>query len=245
MNKKAIFEVLAYGYPGKGTDGRPFGWSSCALVITEEANIVIDAGSYSSRGAIIKKLKTFGLEPHDIDMVLLTHLHHDHIQNIDLFPQAEFLLNKDEWDYALKTTDMPYQKPILIPLISFKKRFINDGEIIASGVSAMLTLAHTPGSMSYLIQTEKERIIFCGDAIKNRLELRTGDVDMTYDEQASKESIANIIASCDKVLMGHDGIYSVKGGALKQVTETRMILCFREGITCNNGKKTVAAILDD
>ena len=73
--------------------------------------IVVDAGSnnkYSARlGYAYQKIHTLasalgklGLSPGDIDLVILTHLHYDHVAQASRFPKARFLIQKDEIAFA-------------------------------------------------------------------------------------------------------------------------------------------------
>lgn len=48
----------------------------------------------------VNQLAELGYEPEDIDYVIMSHLHHDHAGNIRDFPDAEFIVHKDELQYA-------------------------------------------------------------------------------------------------------------------------------------------------
>jgi glyoxylase-like metal-dependent hydrolase (beta-lactamase superfamily II) len=115
-----------------------------------------------------------------IDMVFLTHLHHDHVAGIDLFPQALFVYSRKEWEYANMTSENAVQKASLSLLHAYRRRLIEkDGEEIIPGVTAMFTPGHSPGGVSYVLDMNGEKWILTGDAIKNRSELANREVDMT------------------------------------------------------------------
>ena len=46
----------------------------------------------------VSQLASHGLQPEDIDMVILTHLHYDHIANIPLFTRATIIINGTGWE---------------------------------------------------------------------------------------------------------------------------------------------------
>lgn len=60
--------------------------------------ILVDAGVFSGgrdgHQGMIAALAEIGLQPVDIDVVILTHLHFDHVGNIGLFPHAQFILQE-------------------------------------------------------------------------------------------------------------------------------------------------------
>jgi glyoxylase-like metal-dependent hydrolase (beta-lactamase superfamily II) len=95
----AKLEVLTYGF-GFTSDQGGFGWSTISLLRVGDRNILIDTGPASRRALLVNTLKDHGIERGDIDTVVLTHLHWDHCQNTDLFPNARILVNPKELDYA-------------------------------------------------------------------------------------------------------------------------------------------------
>ena len=109
-------------------------------------------------------LGKLGLKPDDIDIVILTHLHQDHIAFASKYTRANFIVQKAELDFALN----PH--PMAVKLTSFDKRqFENlnleviegDKEII-DGVRVMLTPGHTMGSQSVVVETPKGTAVITG-----------------------------------------------------------------------------------
>ena len=76
------------------------GISSVVLVEGRAGPMLFDTGGFVSRMGLLKALRVRGLEPRDIGTVFLSHLHHDHVHNIDLFSHARFVASRWEWDYA-------------------------------------------------------------------------------------------------------------------------------------------------
>ncbi len=75
------------------TDNRP----TCSLIQSEGCNVLIDLDHpVKDKSDIICALAAHGLTPQQIDVIVLTHLHPDHIGHKDLFTNALFVFHKDE-----------------------------------------------------------------------------------------------------------------------------------------------------
>lgn len=65
--------------------------SSVTFIKTENHNIIVDTSSKDKRDIIVKGLEKLNLSPKDIDIVINTHSHWDHVGNNDLFKSAEVI----------------------------------------------------------------------------------------------------------------------------------------------------------
>lgn len=81
---------------------------TCLLIVTGEHLVLIDvgAGAFSPHtGRLLANLRKAGFEPEDIDTIILTHAHPDHIGgNLDdngqpIFTRAGYFIWKAEWDF--------------------------------------------------------------------------------------------------------------------------------------------------
>jgi len=107
-------------------------------------------------------LGKFGISPDDIDLVILTHLHQDHVALASHFSKARFLVQKDELEFA--------QNPHPVFSVSYEKRFyeglnfdVIDGDIrISEEISVLKTPGHTPGGQSASIKTAQGVVIIAG-----------------------------------------------------------------------------------
>ena len=107
-------------------------------------------------------LKTLGLKCADIDKVILTQLHPDHIEYAHKYTQAKFIIQKKELDFGLN----PH------PAIAFgyvKEWFedldfmvIDGDKEIVEGVSVLLTPGHSPGCQSVMVETEQGKAVITG-----------------------------------------------------------------------------------
>lgn len=112
-----------------------------------------------------KQLANRGLEPRDVDMVVLTHLDWDHCMTIDPFQNAKFLLQRLEWD---NTPSHPMFVTSYAPAEHYEKMAEFDLELLdgrrqlADGLEVMLTPGHTHGGQSMLVDTSEGRFAIAG-----------------------------------------------------------------------------------
>ena len=73
--------------------------SSSTLIITNNHNIIVDTSTRDMKDMIIKGLSELNLTLDDIDVVINTHLHYDHIENNSLFKNATFYASPKEFGF--------------------------------------------------------------------------------------------------------------------------------------------------
>jgi glyoxylase-like metal-dependent hydrolase (beta-lactamase superfamily II) len=98
-------------------------------------------------------LQKIGVRPEEIDIVILTHLHYDHIALARLFMNARFIVQKKELDAARNPHPMivSWFEKELYEGLNFK---VVDGDAeIVEGVKVLLTPGHTPGGQSVAVET--------------------------------------------------------------------------------------------
>ncbi len=114
-------------------------------------------------------LSLHGVEPTDIQTVILTHLHWDHCYGNSLLPNARFVVQRKELAYAM--TPLPCDAPIyesnLHPthfLDSLARFDLIDGDQdVVPGVRCVLLPGHTPGLQGVLVDTEQGRMMLASD----------------------------------------------------------------------------------
>ena len=205
-------ETLQQGYPGKTTHHGGLGWSTIGLARDAEGRVaVLDTGGFAARHNILNGLAARGLKPEDVTDLLLTHLHHDHCINWPMFPNATLHVPGAELDWALSLPDGHLTVPELaVRALAASPRMLrfNAGDAVLPGVTTFPTPGHTPHHVAFVLDGAPSTI-FSADAAKNRVELATGETDMTMDDAASRASIARLRAEwaarpgC-RLLPGHD-----------------------------------------
>jgi glyoxylase-like metal-dependent hydrolase (beta-lactamase superfamily II) len=162
------------------------------LLKSPEAAILIDAGHET--GAIKKALAGIGLVPEDVFLVLLTHLHGDHLGGLmtdgrRTFPKAQVRLAREENDFWLDEANLakfPARKSNfdlarkILPAYGEAVQPFEFGAEVAPGLTAVAAPGHTPGHAAYLLETGK--ILFWGDLIHAaELQFPRPDLSPRYD----------------------------------------------------------------
>jgi glyoxylase-like metal-dependent hydrolase (beta-lactamase superfamily II) len=138
------------------------------LVKTANQIVVVDTGF---GGAIFSSMKTLGIDPAQVDAVLLTHMHGDHINGLQkdgkaLFPKARVYLARQERDHWVKPASPA--EAALAPYGGRVETFLPAelGAAVADlipGIKAIASFGHTPGHTSYLVESEGKQLIIWGD----------------------------------------------------------------------------------
>lgn len=185
--------VLVQGYPGRAICHGGLGWSTVTLLRGQGRIVLVDVGGYATRKEIAKQLTKLEIAPDAVTDVILTHTHHDHAVNFTLFPKAVVWIGDQELTWAVAQT--PGFNPLAelhareLSISPRVKRLRND-ESFLDVFTAIHSPGHTPGHLAYYFADAGQRILFTGDAAKNRAELLALDVDMTEDRDVSKATLS-------------------------------------------------------
>jgi len=162
-----------------------------SLVInTGQHLVLVDTGAGGlepTTGKLIPNLQAEGIKPDDIDTVILTHGHPDHIGgNIDsegrpAFPNARYVMWKDEWDFwtsepNLAELDVPkHIRELLITVarnnllpIQHQLDLLDHEAEIVPGIRAIAAPGHTPGQT---IASDNEQLLYLSDAVLHQIHL--------------------------------------------------------------------------
>jgi glyoxylase-like metal-dependent hydrolase (beta-lactamase superfamily II) len=143
---------------------------------------------------LVAALAALGVKPTDVRYIAISHVHPDHVGNIDQFPEATVVIQKAEWDYGLKLPLKPFSPEHKAQLIEGDKDFFGDGNL-----TILSTPGHTPGHQSLLVRLRKTGyVVLSGDAahFESNWERRRVPAFNTDKAQSavSMEKIARIIA---------------------------------------------------
>jgi glyoxylase-like metal-dependent hydrolase (beta-lactamase superfamily II) len=170
--------------------------SSVTLIQTKNHNIIVDTSTKDKRDIIIEELKKLNLEPKDIDVVINTHRHYDHIENNDLFENAKIYASAQECIVECEGCK-------LYSHVEDVKDFIPVEKFQDDEITIIKTPGHTYGSISVVYGD----YIIVGDAAPLKENI-LGDVlplDIV-DYRAAKGSLRRIKLLKKNVITGHDGI---------------------------------------
>ena len=221
------------------------GTYTCLVIKTGGRCILVDTGpgnAAPSTGHLLQNLRAEGIQPEDIDTVIITHAHPDHIGgNVDNmgkthFPKARFLMWKSEWEFWTLRPDLaPLQAPdffkfnLLIfngsqlPLIASQLDTIDDEAEIAPGVSAVPLPGHTPGQIGIKVASQGEQLIYLSDTALHPIHVAHPEwlsmLDL-YAEQtiASRRKLFEMVADTKTALMGYHFDFPAMGRIVKKGT---------------------------
>ncbi|MER6241007.1 MBL fold metallo-hydrolase [Streptomyces clavifer] len=168
------------------------------------------AGSWAPvPGVLPESLAAAGIDPAEVDTVVLTHLHTDHVGwavvteaavppaggAVDgsasaggrrpYFPNAEYLLQQAEFD-AIDTLNPQLRETLTDPLAAAGRLRLLNGDTPLRAGRAVATPGHTPGHQSVLVADGRERALVTGDLLVHALQLL--HPELAYAHEADPEA---------------------------------------------------------
>jgi glyoxylase-like metal-dependent hydrolase (beta-lactamase superfamily II) len=126
-------------------------------------------------GWLAAQLGPAGFKAEDIDVVVLTHGHPDHIAGIieggkPLFPNARYVIAATEYDYwapeGKHTGELEKLAAVFranTKQVADRFKFLKPGDDVVSGIRSIEAHGHTPGHLAFMIETQGRQILFWGD----------------------------------------------------------------------------------
>lgn len=144
---------------------------------------------------IHRQLARLGFTPAQIDAVILTHMHIDHIDGVEFFSQSEFFASQLEWEkpFGVPLSVLPKGfKPSLIQHSKTELPFVGAYRF-TDEISLVSTPGHTLGHQSVLLDTGAGHVLLAGDTSFNEEQLKKGKVGgISLSIKKAKQSLKNI-----------------------------------------------------
>ena len=174
-------------------------------------------------GRLLHDFKANGVRPEDVDMVVMTHLHRDHIgwnllardgQYVPTFPKARYWVSAKDWDAChqpdLQPVRFPNAPTCVWPLAALGLVEMMDGEqSLTRALTAVPTPGHTPGHMSILVTSGGERALVLGDAAHSPVQVlepdwvSRADMDPELTRQTRRALLERLERDQTLVAAGH------------------------------------------
>jgi len=212
--------------------------TNCLLVEADGRRILIDTGygphltdrqreqcDAEQGHPLLRNLASCGVGPDDIDTVIHTHLHFDHVggstqrggggQLRPSFPRARYVVQRVEWEDAV--ADLPeltgaYAREQLQALADADQLDLIDGDTTLHGrIRCRLTGGHTRGHQTLELGTAEHRAVYAGDLCPTSAHLRTAWT-MAYDQfpldvrRGKAQLLRRVVEENSLLLFDHDPV---------------------------------------
>jgi hydroxyacylglutathione hydrolase len=175
--------------------------------IKGKKRILIDPGHFSAFGHVRDHLTRLSLSPEDLDLVIITHGHPDHMEAVRVFTGSSTLI-------ALHASEMAYMKGLApnyaaaMGLTDFQPQLLlKEGDLMVDDMAFQVIHApgHSPGSLC--LYWPETKALFSGDVVFNQ---GIGRVDLPGgDGEALKQSIQKLSQlEVAYLLPGHGDVVS-------------------------------------
>jgi glyoxylase-like metal-dependent hydrolase (beta-lactamase superfamily II) len=193
------------------------------IVKTENQIVLVDMGAgraLPNNGNLPRRMKLAGIEPTDINTVIITHAHPDHIGGTlddagkPIYSNASYYIWKDEWAFwfsevAYEKTNEFFVNVAREQLSPVKDRlvFLEEESEILSGVNVVAAPGHTPGHIVVSFSSKNRQLYYTADTVLYPLHLEYPDWLSVYDvipEEAeiSKRKIFDMVANSNALVIG-------------------------------------------
>ncbi len=211
---------------------------TCLLVNNGRRHVLIDTGagnlgvlaaqmfpnidhSTTVTGKLLGNLRGIDIQPSEIDTIIITHAHPDHVGGtLDeagqlVFPNAHYFISRAEWDFWLSDAAATKAPPAMVNIarrnltpLRDRVTLIDDAAEIATGIQAIATPGHTPGHLALSITSAGRQLLHISDVVLYPLHLEHPEWLPVFDiapEQAaiSKQQIFDRSAEEQALVFGH------------------------------------------
>jgi glyoxylase-like metal-dependent hydrolase (beta-lactamase superfamily II) len=180
------------------------------LVNTGSELILFDAGLNGA--ATAQAVEMAGYSTDAVTHVVLTHMHGDHIGGLmtdgaETFGNAAYITGQAEFDHWSGTDNEGFANNVK-PLAE-KMTFLADGGSVTSGITAMAAFGHTPGHMTYRLESDGKQLLIFADLANHYVwSLAHPDWEVRFDMDkaaaaASRRNVLGMLATDGVPFIGY------------------------------------------
>jgi glyoxylase-like metal-dependent hydrolase (beta-lactamase superfamily II) len=203
-----------------------------------------EGGREGGMGQLAANMQASGYTPDQVTIVVLTHMHGDHIGGLmeagaPAFPNARYVTGQAEFDFWSSTDRVgtPAEnghKGVVGKVVPLKDKlsFIGDGGSVVGGITGMAAFGHSPGHMVYRIESNGKSLIVTADTANHFvLSLQKPDWEVRFDldkaaAAAVRKSVFGMIAADRLPFVGYHmpfpavGYVEALNGGFRFIPET-------------------------
>jgi glyoxylase-like metal-dependent hydrolase (beta-lactamase superfamily II) len=166
------------------------------LVRVGDHLVLLDAGvgdvhnDMFDGGRMLDSLYALGVAPSDIDTIVVSHLHSDHMgwlatMDGSTFPNATIHVGAADWEHFVEHGQGGERRVNLLRKVEAQMALIDtDGVTVVPGVTTRQTPGHTPGHTSTVLSSGEDRLIVLGDALHCPAQLTEPEWHFVFDVDA-------------------------------------------------------------
>ena len=173
----------------------------------------------------LERLAAAGARPDEVDMVMCTHLHHDHVgwntmqkdgKWVPTFPNARYVFNQPDIDYFSRIDADPKEGPAelgtfrecVIPILDAGRADIVSGQKqrLNDFIEIDAAPGHSPGHVVFTLESKGQRAVFTGDVLHHLLQVHYPDWNFPKNSDAeqakkSRRKVLDLVASTESLMI--------------------------------------------
>lgn len=211
---EGTFATLRQAFPAIHSDVDWWVPVNCALLRDDDTTVLVDTGAGPTPRAfmpegdawLLDELARRGVSPEDVDVVVHTHLHVDHVGWTGSFPNARYVVHDRDWAYFMSEPSLaerPHLREKVLPLERVER--VTAETEIASGIRVQPAPGHTPGH----VIVRADGVAAIGDLAAHELQIAdpslvfVNDMDAAVAAATRRSLIAELAAEGTAVIAGH------------------------------------------